>query len=89
MLLSVTARIYIVYEAWKFRERSFKTKFVFVMGVSLTGLKPLRKMIHGEYRKGEDSFSFSILLISWVRFVLRVLVLEVGSVYLCGDWRLP
>ena len=62
MLLSVTAIIYIVYEAWKFRERSFKTNFVFVMGVSLTGLKQLRKMIHGEHRKGEDSVRFSILL---------------------------
>lgn len=49
-------------EAWKFRESSFKTKFVFVMGVSLTGLKPLRKMIRGDHRKGEDSFNFSILL---------------------------
>ena len=37
-------------------------KFVFVMGVSLTGLKPLRKMIRGDHRKGEDSFNFSILL---------------------------
>ena len=49
-------------KAWKFRERSFKMKFVFVMGVSLTGLKPLRKMIRGDHRKGEESFNFSILL---------------------------
>lgn len=84
MLLSVTARIYIVCEAWKFRERSFKKKFVFVMGVSLTGLKPLRKMIHGEHRKGEDSFNFSILL-SAGSLCLRILASEVGSVYLCCD----
>lgn len=41
------------------------------MAVSLSGVKPLKKMICGEHRRGEDSSNFSILLPAGFIFVLE------------------
>ena len=59
------------------------------MAVSLSGLKPLKKLICGEHRKGEDSSNFSILLPVGFIFVLEFWPWSRQCVRLCGDQRLP